>query len=128
MTDADDTTSLHEQLATHRHTLAILLRQVATHTEAYAPPAQLSGIADARAAIARLKAALRVAGAVVEEQAGDVAPPDAEPLSPDAAAQPLSAISGSTPQRNQRFHPSAQSAVLQPLVLTQKLRTLLRSF
>jgi hypothetical protein len=72
MTDADDINSLQEQLTTHRERLAVLLRQVATHTEAYAPPAQISGIAEARREIARLKAALRDAGDVVEEQVGDV--------------------------------------------------------
>jgi Tfp pilus assembly protein PilF len=76
MTDADDTTNLKAQLAAHRRTLAILLRQVATHTEAYAPPAQLSGIDKARAVIAHLKAALRAAGVAVEDEIGDGAMPD----------------------------------------------------
>src|SRR5262245_53837856 len=73
MTDADDITSLQELLATHRQRLAILLRQVAIHGSAYAPPAQISDIAEARAEIARLKAALRAAGVVVDDQLGDEA-------------------------------------------------------
>ena len=77
MTD-DDTTSLQEQLVAHRRTLATLLRQVATHTAAYAPPAQISGIVEARREIARLKAALRNAGVVIEDQAGDEATAEGE--------------------------------------------------
>ena len=71
MTDADDTTSLQDLLAAHRRTLAVLLRQVAIHGTANAPPAQISSIAEARREIARLKAALRDAGVAVEDQVGD---------------------------------------------------------
>jgi hypothetical protein len=76
MIDDEETMRLQELLAAHRDTLAILLRQVAIHTEAYAPPAQLSGMADARAQIARLKAALRAAGVAVDDRPGDRATQD----------------------------------------------------
>jgi hypothetical protein len=92
MIDADDITSLQKQLAAHRATLVVLLRQVATHTEAYAPPAQISGIAEARREIARLKAALRAAGVVVEDQADDEAAPDEVAVSTGAPIASKSAI------------------------------------
>ena len=76
MTDADDTASLQKQLAAHRGTLAHLLTQRAYFDPGLVPSHVAHGIADARAAIARLKAALRDAGVVVEEQAGDVAMPE----------------------------------------------------
>jgi hypothetical protein len=73
MTDADDIKSLQEQLAAHRATLAVLLRQRADLGADHAPPGVHNGITQARAEIARLKAALRDAGVAVEDQAGDVA-------------------------------------------------------
>jgi Cdc6-like AAA superfamily ATPase len=75
MSDLEEIDQLHHQLSAHRRTLAILLRQVATHTEAYAPPAQISGIAEARTAIVRLKMQLRDRGIVVPDQAGDISSP-----------------------------------------------------
>jgi len=93
MADADDMSSLQAQLAAHRQRLAILLRQVAIHGAAYAPPAQISDIAQARAEIARLKAALRNVGVEVEDQAGDEATPDevARAQSAPAIASPYAA-------------------------------------
>ena len=78
MTDADDITSLQAQLAAHRRTLVLLLRQLANLGADHAPPGVHNGIAQARAAIARLKAALRAAGVAVEDQASDEATPDKE--------------------------------------------------
>jgi tetratricopeptide (TPR) repeat protein len=78
MADADDTTNLQEQLAAHRATLAVYLRQLANLGADYSPPGVHNGIAEARAAIARLKAALRVAGVVIDDQDGDLASPDEE--------------------------------------------------
>jgi hypothetical protein len=76
MTDAEEITSLQEQLAAHRATLAVLLRQLASLGSDYAPPGVHHGIAEARAAIERLKAALRAAGLAVDDQAGDEATAD----------------------------------------------------
>ena len=76
MTDADDTASLQEQLAAHRRTLAILLRQLANLGADHAPPGVHNGIAEARAAIARLKADLCTRGELAGDQAGDLAAPD----------------------------------------------------
>ena len=78
MTDADDTTNLKDQIAAHRRTLAILLRQLANLGADYAPPGVHNGIAEARAAIARLKAVLRAQGVAVDDHAGDLAAPNEE--------------------------------------------------
>jgi ribosomal protein L29 len=61
MTEAG-TTSLQEQLAAHRRTLAVLRRQLANLGADHSPPGVVGGIAEARREIARLKAALRAAG------------------------------------------------------------------
>src|SRR5882672_6930427 len=82
MTAAEETMRLQEQLAAHRATLAILLRQLASLGADHAPPGVHNGIAEARSEIARLKATLRAAGVVIEDEIGDVAPPDAETLPP----------------------------------------------
>ena len=90
MTNADDTNALVEQLVAHRATLAVLLSQLATHTHAYAPPALLTSMAEARAEIARLKAQLRAAGVAVDDAPGDE-PTTVEttaPFDPSAAAMP----------------------------------------
>jgi hypothetical protein len=47
MTNADDTTSLQEQLAAHRRTLAVYLRQLASLGADHAPPGVHNGIAEA---------------------------------------------------------------------------------
>jgi tetratricopeptide (TPR) repeat protein len=65
---------LQELLAAHRGTLGALLRQVAITTEAYALPAQLAGIANARKEIARIKASLRDAGVKVDDWMDDKEP------------------------------------------------------
>src|SRR5262245_24289628 len=84
MTDADDITSLQELLAAQRRTLAVYRHQLANLGADHAPPGVHNGIVDARAEIARLKAALRDLGAAVEDQAGDVV---ASNLSADHAQQ-----------------------------------------
>jgi len=81
-----------QRLARHRDTLAILLHQVATHTTAHAPPAQLSGIAEARAGIAQCKATLRGWGIAVADHPDDEvpAPPARDPA--QAVADYLAAV------------------------------------
>jgi hypothetical protein len=72
--DAETIDQQRALLATHRRTLAHLLQQAARYGgEVFAPPQTANGIEEARAAIARIKAALREAGAVVEDEPGDVA-------------------------------------------------------
>jgi tetratricopeptide (TPR) repeat protein len=73
MTDADDINNLQQQLAAHRHTLAVYLRQLASLGADHAPPRVHNGITEARAEIARLKVALRDVGVVVQDQVGDEA-------------------------------------------------------
>src|SRR5262245_28276366 len=73
--DLSDLDALNEQLAAHRRTLAILLRQLAEQTPTYARPELFHGITFARAEIARLKDALRAQGAVVDDALGDVETP-----------------------------------------------------
>jgi hypothetical protein len=67
MTDADNTTSLQEQLAAHRATLAHLLTQRAYFDAGLVPSHVAHGIVEARREIARLKAGLRAAGVAVED-------------------------------------------------------------
>jgi hypothetical protein len=71
MTDADKTTSLQEQLAAHRATLTVYLRQLASLGADHAPPGLHNGINDARAGIAHCKTALRAAGVVVDDHSVD---------------------------------------------------------
>lgn len=78
MPDDAETTSLTDQLAAYRRTLAVYLRQRADLGAAYAPPVVYNGIADARAAIARLKATLRDWGVEIEDL-----PDDEEPVAPE---------------------------------------------
>ncbi len=91
------------QLADHRRTLAVYLRQLASLGADYAPPGVYNGSADARAAIARLKVSLRAAGVEVDDRPGDVAGPElpgqsARPAQPaqviDGAAQVGLAVAG----------------------------------
>jgi hypothetical protein len=84
--NTDEIEDLRELLAAHRQTLATLLKQVAKQGEAHAPPAQISGIADARAAIVRLKQALRAEGVAVAD-----APNDDASVDPVASTQPSGA-------------------------------------
>src|SRR5262245_12774749 len=61
-------------LATHRGTLAILLRQRAQHTSAHVPPVTEHGIHEAREGIKRIKQTLREWGVPVEEHPDDEGP------------------------------------------------------
>ena len=67
-------------LAQYRDTLTHLLAQAAQYGgELFAPPATANGIAQARAEIGRMKAALRAGGVVVEDELNDEAPAQVEP-------------------------------------------------
>lgn len=70
------TASLLRQLATYRATLQTLLAQRASLGMIHAPPGMHADIAQARAAIAQLKADLRARGVAVDDEPGDVAGPD----------------------------------------------------
>jgi len=72
----DEIEDLRQLLAAHRQRLAILLKQLAKQGEAHAQPAQISGIAEARAEIGRLKQALRAEGVAVADVSNDEAPVD----------------------------------------------------
>jgi hypothetical protein len=58
-------------LVAHRGTLATYQEQLAMHGAAYAPPGVFAGIREARAAIARIKAALRGWGQAVDDYPDD---------------------------------------------------------
>lgn len=75
MADQETITGSLELLRSHRRTLRVLLNQEALAGEAAVPPAVASGIDDARAEIARLKADLRGWGVAVDDEAGDTALP-----------------------------------------------------
>lgn len=81
MPNQDDIVAQQALLQAHRRTLAVLLEQEAKLGAAYAPPAIANGIAEARAAIARAKRALRDWGAAVDDLPDDDAPPAVAGLS-----------------------------------------------
>jgi hypothetical protein len=112
MTDVNDTTSLQEQLVAHRERLATLLRQVAIHGASYAPPAQISGIAEARREIAQLKAALRDAGVVIQDEIGDVALPQATASAPMFARPQMARLTLLLEGDVQRFTPEEQASCI----------------
>jgi hypothetical protein len=90
--NTDEIEDLRQLLAAHRQTLAILLKQVAKQGEAHAQPAQISGIAEARAQIGRLKQALRAEGLEVADAPNDEAPADwAASKQPPEGAQIINA-------------------------------------
>ncbi|WP_161569202.1 CHAT domain-containing protein [Candidatus Oscillochloris fontis] len=64
-------THQHTLLATHRRTLGHYLQQLAVFGTAYAPPHIMHGATEARAGIARAKAALRALGVMVEDLPDD---------------------------------------------------------
>lgn len=82
MSDQEAVEQQRELLAIYRQSLAFHLKQLAKHGEAFAPPALLHGIAEARAHIRSLKASLRQLGVDVEDLALD------DDLSLDAAIAP----------------------------------------
>jgi hypothetical protein len=68
-------------LAQYRRTLAHLLQQAAQYgDEVFAPPQTANGIAEARAAVLRIKADLREGDVEVEDAPSDEAPPQTEPV------------------------------------------------
>jgi tetratricopeptide (TPR) repeat protein len=67
----EDIRELQRLLATHRQTLAILLKQHALHTSAYVPSSIVHGIDEAQENIRRIKQALRKAGVSVEDYSID---------------------------------------------------------
>ncbi|HEU5098669.1 MAG TPA: hypothetical protein VFU22_06610 [Roseiflexaceae bacterium] len=77
MPTQDDIAAQEALLQAHRQTLGVLLEQEAKIGPAYAPPAIANGIAEARAAIARAKRALREWGVAVDDLPDDQAPPAA---------------------------------------------------
>jgi hypothetical protein len=79
MPNQDDIAAQQTLLAAHRQTLGVLLIQQARLGAAYAPPALANGIAEARAAIARIKATLRAWGETVEDLPDDVETPEEGP-------------------------------------------------
>jgi nucleoside phosphorylase len=79
-------------LATHRRTLAILLDQQAQHTPAYAPPSIAHGIAEARAQILRIKAALRGWGQPAEDEPNDAPADSARPTATPAPRAPAADV------------------------------------
>ena len=85
MTD-QKTEELLLQLEAHRRRLAILETQVAMHGTAYAPPAQISGIDEARSAIAQILAVLRQRG-FSQDQTPEIHTTQATPTVPTSAAQ-----------------------------------------
>jgi hypothetical protein len=72
MPNQDDIAAQQTLLGAHRQTLGVLLVQQARMGATYAPPALANGIAEARAAIAQIKATLRAWGAAVEDMPDDV--------------------------------------------------------
>ena len=83
MPSADDIKRQQTLLATYRRTLGILLEQRAAHGAAYAPPATISGIIEARGQIAQIKGVLRGWGVAVDDD-----PNDAEATVAEQLAQP----------------------------------------
>ena len=88
MPSADDIKHQQTLLTTYRRTLAILLEQRAAHGAAYAPPAMVSGIIEARGQIAQIKGVLRGWGVAIDDDPNDeqasVAEQLAQPQRPNA--------------------------------------------
>jgi hypothetical protein len=93
MPNQDDIAAQQALLQAHRRTLGVLLEQEAKLGAAYAPPAIANGIAEARAAIAQIKRALREWGVAAEDLPDDEAPPAAAGAS-GAQPWPAGAHSG----------------------------------
>src|SRR5262245_44026589 len=75
MPTTDDIESQLLRLETIRRTLAHLLQQAAAHGGLpFAPPATANGIAEARTAIARIKAILREQEVYVDDHPDDLSP------------------------------------------------------
>jgi hypothetical protein len=74
MPTQDDIAAQQALLRAHRRTLGVLLEQQAAIGAAFAPPALAGGIAEAREAIARVKAVLRGWGVSAEDLPDDEKP------------------------------------------------------
>ena len=100
------TDDLLAQLATHRRTLAHLLGERAKFSAGFVPAHLANGIADARAAIAQLKAQLRAAAIAVDDEPND----EATPAETAAAAAPPMAL-GSITVANYGDHVAGDSFI-----------------
>ncbi len=96
MPTAETIAQQQQQLLAHRRTLAILLGQQAQLTAAYAPPHVAHGIAEARAAIARIKAILRGWAVLVDDEPSDDER-ESGPAQPAAAPAPSVGTSAAAP-------------------------------
>src|SRR5258707_8834287 len=93
MPNQDDIAAQQALLQVHRQTLDILLKQQAQLGEAYAPPAVVNGIRNARDTIAQIKQSLRDWGAPAEDLPNDAPHPSA-PADPAFRAGPSLSPSG----------------------------------
>jgi hypothetical protein len=93
MLSPEEIAEQQQLLATYRHTLAIYLKQQAMIGPAYSPPALIGGIDEARSTIRRIKATLRAAGVVVDED------PDDEPSGSTFVGQ----VAVPPPRRSRQF-------------------------
>ena len=89
MADPESISTQHILLQQHRQTLAIYLRQLASLGANHAPPVVHNGIAEARAAIAAIKAWLREQGEHIDDAPGDNPMPE-ETIQADRPARPIS--------------------------------------
>jgi GTPase SAR1 family protein len=86
MLDQDTITQQQELLAAHRRTLAHLVQQAAQYGgDVFAPPQTANGIAEARAQVRRIKAALREGGLPVEDEPNDEGSSQVQPVQPQRA-------------------------------------------
>src|SRR5262245_13895519 len=76
-TDSEPIDNQRALLASHRRTLAHLLTQQAKFSAGHVPAHVANGIAEARAGVQRVKAALRAAGTSVDDQPDDENPTEA---------------------------------------------------
>jgi eukaryotic-like serine/threonine-protein kinase len=108
--DQDTITQQLALLAQYRRTLDHLLQQAAAYGgEIFTPPETANGIAVARAEIARIKAALRVGGAPMENEPNDEAPPQVEPVQQQQVGGGQINAQGSQGSINQASGPISQN-------------------
>src|SRR5262245_40787212 len=78
MPNPEEIEQQRDLLATHRRSLAHLLKQAAQHGgEVFAPPQTANGIAEARANIQHVKDVLRGWGVGIDDHPDDTLPPSA---------------------------------------------------
>ena len=81
MLDQDTIAQQLALIAAHRRALAQLLKQAAQHGgEVFAPPPTANQIAESRAEIRRIKAALRENGVALDDEPNDEGVPQVEPI------------------------------------------------